>query len=109
MIWLDAHLSPRIARWISCQFALEARPLRDLNLREADDDLIWAEAARERAVLLTKDSDFADRVKRLGPPPWILLLTCGNTSEARLKHILAVQLADALAMLDQGEPLVEIQ
>lgn len=109
MIWLDAHLSPRIARWIKSQWKVEARPIRDLGLRHAEDEEIWQAARMADAILLTKDADFAERVRRLGPPPRILWLTCGNTSETRLKHILAIQLLEALELLRHGETLVEIQ
>ena len=109
MIWLDAHLSPRVARWIELQFGLPARPVRDLGLRHADDAAIWLAAKEADAIVLTKDADFAERVQRLGPPPRIIWLTCGNASEDRLKHILAVQLSGALELLRNGEALVEIQ
>ncbi len=37
MIWLDAHLSPRVARRIQESLVHEARALRDLGLRDAED------------------------------------------------------------------------
>ncbi len=57
---------------------------------------------------MTKDSDFADLVDRLGKPPQIIWLTCGNTSNARLREILSVVLPEALELLCSGETLVEI-
>lgn len=84
-IWLDAHLSPRIAAWITNRFGVAATPLRDLGLRHAEDPDIWDAARAARAVVMTKDADFAERVQRLGPPPPVIWLTCGNTSEDRLK------------------------
>jgi len=36
-LWLDAHLSPRIAGWLSKKFSVNAIPVRDLNLRESED------------------------------------------------------------------------
>ena len=44
-----------------------------------------------------------------GPPPKIIWLTCGNTSNARMQEILATSLPGALAMLEAGEELVEIR
>jgi predicted nuclease of predicted toxin-antitoxin system len=109
MIWLDAHLSPRVAKWIVDQIGEPAVPVRDIELREAEDATIWEAARRARVIVLTKDADFEERVRRLGPPPQIIWLTCGNTSEERLKKILTQQLPAALALLKQGVPLVEIQ
>jgi predicted nuclease of predicted toxin-antitoxin system len=47
-------------------------------------------------------------VERMGPPPHVIWLTCGNTSDARLRDILAASLVDALALVAQGDALVEI-
>ncbi len=69
-----------------------------------------SEAARARGVIfITKDSDFADLVDRLGTPPQVIWLTCGNTSNARLKEILNSTLPEALELLRSGEALVENQ
>jgi predicted nuclease of predicted toxin-antitoxin system len=54
-------------------------------LRDATDHQIFLRAKQEVAVVLTKDSDFVDLVKRLGTPPQVLWLSCGNTSNARLR------------------------
>lgn len=109
ILWVDAHLSPRIARWISAHLPeVTAQPLRELGLRDADDDEIFVAARAAGAVVLTKDSDFLRLLERHGSPPKILWLTCGNTSDAALRQILEQHLATALALLDGGEDLVEI-
>jgi predicted nuclease of predicted toxin-antitoxin system len=95
-IWIDAHLSPAIAAWISNAFGVTAIALRDLGLREAEDPEIFEAAKSQGVILMTKDSDFVDLVDRLESPPQIIWLTCGNTSNARLKEILSSTLADAL-------------
>jgi predicted nuclease of predicted toxin-antitoxin system len=69
---------------------------------------IWKAARDARVIIVTKDSDFEERVRRLGPPQ-VLWLTCGNTSEARLKEIFEERLPAAIELFAQGEPLVEIQ
>ena len=108
-VWLDAHLSPRIARWISERFNITALPLREVGLRNAEDEAIWTAARDADVILVTKDSDFEERVRRLGPPPKIIWLTCGNTSESRLKEIFEQHLVTALDLLKAGDALVEIQ
>jgi predicted nuclease of predicted toxin-antitoxin system len=107
-IWVDAHLSPAIATWITNTFEIEAIALRDLGLRDAEDVDIFAAAQAQGAIVLTKDSDFVDLVERLGPPPQIIWLTCGNTSNAKLREILSKTLPKALELLAAGEALVEI-
>jgi len=107
-IWVDAHLSPAIATWISNTFELEAVALRDLGLRDAEDREIFAAAKAQEAILMTKDRDFVDLVERLSSPPQIIWLTCGNTSNARLREILSKTLPRALELFTAGETLVEI-
>jgi predicted nuclease of predicted toxin-antitoxin system len=107
-VWVDAHLSPRIARLISANFPVTAQALRELGLRGAEDDEIFAAARTAGAIMLTKDSDFIGLLEQHGSPPKILWLTCGNTSDAALQEILHRHLATALGMLQGGEDLVEI-
>jgi predicted nuclease of predicted toxin-antitoxin system len=108
IIWIDAHLSPAIATWITMTFDITAIALRDLGLRDAEDPEIFEKAKAQGVILITKDSDFVDLVDRLGSPPQIIWLTCGNTSNAELRRILSLTLLDALAQLQAGEKLVEI-
>jgi predicted nuclease of predicted toxin-antitoxin system len=107
-IWVDAHLSPRIARWITANFPIMAQPLRDIGLRDADDNDIFAAAHDAGVIMLTKDSDFVRLLEQRGSPPKIIWLTCGNTSDAALQQILGKHLSTALSLLDGGEDLVEI-
>jgi predicted nuclease of predicted toxin-antitoxin system len=107
-IWVDAQLSPRTAHWISDKFGFQARPLRDLGLKDAEDFAIFQAAKDADAIILTKDSDFVHLLERYGSPPRILWLTCGNTSEAALQQILDKHLLVAVSLFDAGEKLVEI-
>lgn len=109
MIWLDAHLSPRVARWIRESLGHEAEAIRDVGLRDAEDETIFQAARAKGVILLTKDKDFADLVNRLGAPPTVIWLRCGNTSEARLKEIFSNHLLNALGFIAAGDSLVEIQ
>lgn len=40
-IWVDAHLSPAIATWISTTFGITALALRDIGLRDAEEPDIF--------------------------------------------------------------------
>lgn len=80
ILWIDAQISPDLAPWIEENFGVTARPIRD----------------------------FVTLVERLGAPPHILWVTCGNTSNARLKEIFGQTLSAALDLVRNGEPLVEI-
>src|SRR3972149_4485613 len=107
-IWVDAQLSPALATWLSATFQLEATAVRDVGLRNAEDEDIFAAARAAAVVVLTKDTDFANLLDRHGPPPHILSVPCGNPSNAFLKKILKQDFPEVLRMLEAGEPLVEI-
>ncbi len=108
IIWVDAYLSPAIATWITNTFKVTAIALRDLGLRNAEDPEIFEAAKAQGIIFMTKDSDFVDLVERLEAPPQIIWLTCGNTSNDRLREILSSTLVEAIELLDSGEKLVEI-
>ena len=108
IIWIDAQLSPALARWVQDTFHIEVHAVRDLGLREAKDPDIFNAARKAGAVVMSKDEDFRLLVERLGPPPQVLWITCGNTSNARLREVLAKSFSAAIGLLQSGEPLVEI-
>ena len=79
-VWVDAQLSPSLAEWLEATFNVEASAVRDLGPRDAEDETIFYRARAEAAVVPTKDIDFVLLLERLGPPPQVIWLTCGNTS-----------------------------
>ena len=108
IIWVDAQLSPALAPWIIKSFGVEAASTRYLGLVNARDREIFNAARTNGTVVLTKDSDFVLLLERFGPPPQVLWVRCGNTSNARMRKVLTETWPRALARLEAGEPLVEI-
>ncbi len=109
-LWIDAQLSPALASWITTTFpSTDAVAVRDIGLRDADDMEIFRKGKKEGSIILTKDEDFVRIVQHYGPPPQVIWLTCGNTSNAVLKEILTLHLEKALSILATGEALVEIK
>ena len=108
MIWVDAHISPAVAKWISAELGHPACSVRDLGQRNAKDKDIFAAARQASAIVMTKDSDFAEMVERLGPPPSVIWLTCGNTSNTALRGLLNTTLPKALELISKDDKLVEI-
>jgi len=107
-LWIDAQLPPAIAGWIAGTYAVEAIAVRDLGLRDAEDMEIFQAAKTVNAVVMTKDRDFVDLLQRHGPPPRVIWIRCGNTSNGRLRDTLAATLQDALDLSHAGEILIEI-
>ena len=82
--------------------------MREFGLHRAKDPPIFQAARGAEAVVMTKDNDFLVLLDRFGPPPQILWITCGNTSNTRLKEVLKASLPRTIDLLRQGERLVEI-
>lgn len=57
---------------------------------------------------MTKDADFVRLLESLGPPPQVIWITCGNTSNAHLRNLLVSAFPRAVDMIASGEWLVEI-
>lgn len=106
--WIDAQLPPVLARYLAETYGVEAVAVRDLGLRDATDRAIFDAARDARARLITKDGDFVELVQRLGPPPQILWVTCGNSSNAHIRAVFGATFADAFKLLEAGAALVEI-
>ena len=85
----------------------DAKAVRELGLREADDRTIFDAARSAEAIVISKDVDFVELVSRLGSPPKLIWLTCGNVSNEALRELLTARLAAALSVLDTDD-IVEV-
>ncbi len=94
---------------MSAEFAVEATALRDLGLRDAKDPEIFDRARAAEVIVLTKDHDFLELLRRRGPPPRILWLSAGNSSNARGRSLLSRSWPKLCALFDAGEALVELR
>jgi predicted nuclease of predicted toxin-antitoxin system len=109
-IWIDAQLSPALAAWINKEFEnLRAQSVRAVGLRDASDEEIFFAARDAAAIIMSKDSDFVRLLERHGTPPKVIWVTCGNTSNRKMKSILTKVLLPAIRILDGDEVLVEIR
>lgn len=108
ILWIDAQLPPALTPWVTQTFSIQAAAVRELGMRDATDHEIFEAARKAEAAVLTKDRDFVYLLDRFGPPPQVIWLTCGNTSNAHLRQLLVRVLPQALALLKAGERLVEI-
>ena len=75
--------------------------------QRASDPEIFLAARDAGAVVMTKDADFVELLDRYGAPQ-VVLVTRGNTSNARLRRLVEVAWPILLPMLERGEPLVEL-
>src|SRR3972149_7329790 len=87
IMWLDAQLSPLLAKWIREKFNIKTFHVRELGLKNTIDKEIFEAAKKANAAVITKDIDFKLLQDKFGAPPKIIWLTCGNTSNKRLQEI----------------------
>ena len=107
--WLDAQLDPELAAWLGATFKVIAKAIAEVGLRDASDEELF-EAGRRFApiTIITKDEDFSQLVSRLGPPPHIVWLRCGNMSTLHMRSLLSMTFPQATRHVANGAALVEI-
>ena len=106
--WIDAQLSSALAPWLNDTFGVQAFSLEWLGLQKANDRRIFSAAREANVVVITKDQDFVQLLNQLGPPPQVVWITCGNTSNAQMREILQQNFQNILSLLQSGESLIEI-
>ena len=103
---IDAQLPPALTGWLSEQ-AHHAEHVAAIGLLSASDTAIAAHAAKHGLVLLSKDEDFL--VLRRVHPFRFVWLRCGNCTNRALINWLRARWPAALALLQSGNGLVELQ
>lgn len=81
----------------------------DLQIAGSDDTVIWAVASERSFVIVSKDSDFADRVTRDPAGPRLVWFRMGNTRKRQLVQRFMELLTAIVAELDAGERLIEVR
>ena len=108
-ILIDAQLSPALGAWINKTFPIiEAYSARSVGLRDSTDVEIYDFAKSAKDIIMSKDSDFIQLIRDKGSPPYLLWITCGNTSNRAMKRILSKTLGKAISLIEKGEQIVEI-
>lgn len=82
----DENLSPRLVRRLADVFP-ESAHVHECGLGATDDLEIWAYAAAEGFVIVSKDLDFHDRAVVHGSPPKLIWLRTGNCSTGHIENL----------------------
>ncbi len=104
--WLDVHIPFRIGVWLA-EREHPAQTFRTCNLHEALDGDVLTALREPGHVIISKDKDFREICLRRGPPPQLLLVTCGNVSNRSLMELFEANFEEALQALVNGAPIVE--
>ncbi len=110
-IWLDANLSPILAKWMAESTGYTVRSAYTLAI-QTDSDLEVYRKAKEKGkvILISKDSDFPELVNRLGSPPKLINLKIGNCGNKLLWETLKPSLPHLIDLLvSEGFDIVDFE
>jgi predicted nuclease of predicted toxin-antitoxin system len=108
LLLIDAQLPPQLAQWLRSS-GHQAEAVRDLGMRDAADDEIWAYASAKGCVIITKDEDFAEMAARLPDGPAVLWIRCGNVLNRELRTRFESAWPEAQQLLAAGAKLIELR
>jgi len=105
---IDAQLPPRLACALT-EAGHQAEHVEDLGMRHAKDSVIWEYAMTQQAVIVSKDEDFVERVRRTPGGPVIVWLRIGNAANAALLSWFLPILPSVVARIRSGDRLIEVR
>lgn len=99
---IDVNLPYYFSFWNSAEF----EHLRDIN-DEMKDEEVWEYAKRKDLTIISKDSDFSNRIIVSNPPPKVIHIKIGNVCLKELHRICSFLWEDIMK-LNQDYKLVNV-
>ena len=103
---VDTQLPNALAGWLR-ERGHQAEHVLEIGLAQSKDSVIWQHVQKQGAVIVTKDEDFAERVRRGRPGPAVIWLRVGNCSNPALCAWREPLLPAIIRQLENGERLIE--
>ena len=104
---IDANLPPSLALWLGTD-GHEAIYVDDVLPPSSPDEAIWAIAAEQAFVVISKDADFAIRAER-DDRVQVVWVRCGNLKLAELALWFEARRNAMIALLTLRERVVELR
>jgi predicted nuclease of predicted toxin-antitoxin system len=98
----DENLASDLARDLADLYPDSAH-VRSLGLGGATDDAIWARAALDGFVLVTKDEDFQRLSVLRGAPPKVIWIRLGNCATADVSRLLRFRSEQIYVFVSQAD------
>lgn len=105
---LDQNLPVRLVDVIAA-FDHDVEHVKMMGLATADDNEIWALAASQGMVVVSKDKDFLTLARRNAGGRQLVHLNIGNCSNDALYDIVRRNWTMVAARLIQGDAIVELR
>ncbi|MEO6221577.1 MAG: DUF5615 family PIN-like protein [Ginsengibacter sp.] len=98
---IDENLPDCLKIWSSNDFLHVTKISKSLS-----DKNIWSYALDNKLIILTKDSDFHERILYRNPPPKVILFRLGNTSTPYLEDFLTIHWTEILEQINFAKLVV---
>ena len=105
---VDNQLPSVLANWLR-ERGYGAEHVLAVGLAQGKDTPVWRHAQAQGAVLISKDEDFAEWVRRGRPGPQVVWLRIGNSTKRELFAWLEPLWPAILRQLQQGDRLIEVR
>jgi predicted nuclease of predicted toxin-antitoxin system len=105
---VDNQLPRSLAHWLIDR-GHNAEHVLEVDLAQSKDNAVWLYAQTHGAVLVSKDEDFAEWVRRGRPGPQVVWIRLGNSPTRVLVAWLAPLFPAVLRLLNVGDRLVEVR
>lgn len=103
-IWLDTNFSAAIAKWMAEFTGYTVKSAYILSFNNISDLTIYNKAKEKgKDILVSKDSDFAEVINRLGFPPKLINIKIGNCSNKVLWNTLKPSINHIILLLQSDE------
>ena len=109
-IWLDNHISPIIAKWLSEKKGWNVKSAFVLQIQSLKDYEIYLKAkAAGKIILISKDSDLDEIISISGSPPQLISIKIGNCDNRLLFSIIEKNIEKAIRLLiDFDKDIIEL-
>lgn len=98
----DQNLSFKLVGKLTDLFP-DSTHVRDFGMQEADDEAVWAFAAANDFVIVSKDDDFHERSFVRGAPPKVIGIGLGNCSTQQIESLLRWRVEQIQAFVDDPQ------
>jgi predicted nuclease of predicted toxin-antitoxin system len=105
---VDAQLPPGLAQALR-DIGHHADHVCDVGLLRASDDDILRFAIENGCAIISKDEDFAPRHRKEEPKVVVIWVRIGNSSRQALLERFIPLFPNILALIEDGETLIEIR
>jgi predicted nuclease of predicted toxin-antitoxin system len=101
-LWIDENLPPSLAAIlpVDCSLAFDFG-------EQVIERQIWDHAKAGNSTILTRDTDFFDRLMLEGPPPKVIWVRLGNIQKRDLESLLLRRWCQIAALLAKAD-LIEV-